>query len=159
MRKTHPDTVFSVDESYKRKLFATMSINNTDVKFQLDSGATCNVITSEVLRRSHCDAEINQTSKVLSMYNGTTVKPVGHCKVKMTNPKNGRRYLVNFEVLPDSSTPIPGSKAIQQMKLIKVLQENIGSVQAEQAVVTKESLLEQYPQVFEGIGACQATIT
>ena len=38
------------------------------------------------------------------------------------------------------------------MKLIKVLQENIGSVQAELAVVTKESLLEQYPQVFEGIG-------
>ena len=149
---THSDTVFSVDESYKRKLFATMSINNTDVKFQLDSGATCNVITSEVLQRSHCDAEFSQTSKVLSMYNGTTVKPIGHCKVKMTNPKNGRRYLVNFEVLPNSSTPILGSKAIQQMKLIKVLQENIGSVQAELAVVTKESLLEQYPQVFEGIG-------
>ena len=38
------------------------------------------------------------------------------------------------------------------MKLIKVLQENIRSVQAEQTVVMKESLLEQYPQVFEGIG-------
>ena len=50
---THSDTVFSVDESYKRKLFATMSINSTDVNFQLDSGATCNVITSEVLQRSH----------------------------------------------------------------------------------------------------------
>ena len=34
---THSDTVFSVHESYKRKLFATMSSNNTDVKFQLDS--------------------------------------------------------------------------------------------------------------------------
>ncbi|XP_044179125.1 uncharacterized protein K02A2.6-like [Acropora millepora] len=149
---THSGTVFSVDESYKRKLFATMSINNIDVKFQLDSGATCNVITSEGIQRSHCDAEITQTRKVLSMYSGTTVKPIGHCKVKMTNPKNGRRYLVNFEVLPNSSTPILGSKAIQQMKLIKVLQENIGSVQAELAVVTKESLLEQYLQVFEGIG-------
>ena len=149
---THSDTVYSVDESYKRKLFATMSINNTHVKFQLDSGATCNVITSEALQGSHCDAEITQTSKVLSMYNGTTVKPIGHCKVKMTNPKNGRRNLVNFEVLPHSSTLILGSKAIQQMELIKVLQENIKSVHVEQAVVTKESLLEQYPQVFEGIG-------
>ena len=72
--------------------------------------------------------------------------------MKMTNSKNGCRYLVNFELLPNSSTLILGSKAIQQMKLIKVLQENIGSVQAEQAVVTEESLLEQYPQVFEGIG-------
>ena len=134
---THSDTVFSIDESYKRKLFATMSINSRDVKFQLDSGATCNFITSEVLQRSHCDADITQTSKVLSMYNGTTVKPIGHCKVKMANPRNGRRYLVNFEVLPNSSTAILGSKAIQQMKLIKVLQENIGSVQAKQAVETK----------------------
>ena len=38
------------------------------------------------------------------------------------------------------------------MKLIKVLQESIRSVQAEQTVVMKESLLEQYLQVFEGIG-------
>ena len=90
---THSDTVYPVDESCKRKLFATMSmsINNTVIKFRLDSGETCNVITSEVLQPSHCDADIIQTSKVLSMYNGTTVKPIGHCKVKMTNPKNGRR--------------------------------------------------------------------
>ena len=152
MLTSHSDTVFSGDESYKRKLFATMSINNIDVKFQLDSGPTCNVITSEVLQHSHCDAEITQTSKVLLMCNGATVKPIGHCKVKMTNPKNDHRYLVNFEVLPNSSTPILGSKAIQQMKLIKVLQGNIGSVQAEEAVVSKESLLEQYLQVFEGTG-------
>ena len=74
MLTTHSDAVYSVNESYKRKLFATTSINNTDVKFQLDSGATCNVITSEVLQRSQCDAEITHTSKVISMYNGTTVK-------------------------------------------------------------------------------------
>ncbi|PFX24019.1 Retrovirus-related Pol polyprotein from transposon 17.6 [Stylophora pistillata] len=128
-----------------------MSIYNTDVKFQLDSGATCNVITSQVLRRSHCDAEITQTSKILSMYNGTTVKPEGHCKVKMTNPKNGRRYLVNFEVLPGSPTPILGNKAIQQIVLKKGLEENIQSLNVEQTVVTKDSLLKQYPQVFEGI--------
>ena len=151
MLTTHSDIVFSVDERNKRKLFATMSINNIDVKFQLDSGATCNVITSEVLQHSQCDAEITQTSKVLSMYNGTTVKPIGHCKVKMLNPKKCCRYLVNFEVFRNSSTPILGSKAIQQMKLIRVLQGNIGSVQAEQAVVSKESLLEEYLQVFEGI--------
>ena len=72
--------------------------------------------------------------------------------MKMTNPKNGRRYLVNFEVLRDSSTLILRSKAIQQIEIIKVLQENIKSVHAEQAVVTKESRFEQYPQVFEGIG-------
>ena len=150
---THSDTVFSIDESYRRKLFATMSINSRDVKFQLDSGATCSFITSEVLQRSHCDADITQTIKVLSMYNGTSVKPIGHCKVKMASPRDLRRYLVNFEVLPNSSTPILGSKAIQQMKFIKVLQEkNIGGPQAEQAVVTKESPLEQYTQVFEGIG-------
>ena len=30
---THSDTVFLIDESYKRKLFATMSINSRDIKF------------------------------------------------------------------------------------------------------------------------------
>ena len=91
-----------------RKLFATMSINNTDVKLRLDSGATCNFITSEVFPHSHSDTEITQTnaSKALPMYNDITVKPIGQRKMTMQNPKNGRRYLVNFKVLPDSSTPI-----------------------------------------------------
>ena len=154
---TQEDTVYSMDESFQRKLFATMSVNSTDVKFQLDSGATCNVITLQVLQQCNCDAEIIQTNKVLSMYNGTTVKPIGQCKVKMINPKNGCRYLVHFEVLSDSSTPILGSRAIQQMELIKVLQDNIKSVQVNHTTVSKEFLLAEYPKVFEGIGCMPGT--
>ena len=154
---TQENTVYSMDESFQRKLFATMSVNSTDVKFQLDSGATCNVITLQVLQQCNCDAEIIQTNKVLSMYNGTTVKPIGQCKVKMINPKNGCRYLVHFEVLSDSSTPILGSRAIQQMELIKVLQDNIKSVQVNHTTVSKEFLLAEYPKVFEGIGCMPGT--
>ena len=78
------------------------------------------------------------------MYYGKTVKPIGHCKVMIVNPKNGCRYLAHFEVLPDSSTSNLGSRAIQQMELIKVLQENIKSVHEAHTTV--------YSKVFEGIG-------
>ena len=155
-----PDAVYSVGEQHKRKLFASMTINNANVKFQLDSGATCNVITSKILQATKCTAEITTTNTILSMYNGTTVKPTGHCKVKMINPKNKRKYLVNFVVVDHCTTPILGSMAIQQMELIKVLQENISSVQTipqsieegKRGPVTKASLLELYPEVFQGIG-------
>ena len=157
-----PDAVHTVGKQPKRKLFAAMTINKSNIQFQLDSGATCNVITSKILQDTGCNAEIVPSGTVLSMYNGSTVKATGHCKVKMINPKNKKKYLVNFMVVDDSKcvTPILGNVASQQMELIKVLNENISSVHPEthgmgnmeNSPLSKASLIEQYPEVFQGIG-------
>ena len=148
-----PEAIHSVEGHPEKKLYASMTINNTSIKFQLDSGATCNVTTSKILQVTKCNAKIIPTSTILSLYNGTTVKPVRHCKVKMINPKNKRKYLVNFVVVDKSTTPILGSMAIQQMELIKVQQENISQVQSTPlGPVTEASLLKHFPEVFQGVG-------
>ena len=47
-------------------------------RFQLDSGATCNIITANVLKELGSEVkELQKTNQIVSMYNNTTIKPIG----------------------------------------------------------------------------------
>lgn len=70
MRVTQKDT---------QQLLAGM-INNNLVNFQIDCGATYHVIPIDVLNP---DTQIEQTDKVLVMYNKSKQCPVGKCKMKV----------------------------------------------------------------------------
>ena len=101
-------TLHSVDESqvvrvhvasdleYAKKLFATINVENTPVKFQLDGGATCNLIPAKFLR---AEVELFPTRKLLAMYNKTIMKPLGTCTVAVSNPKNSKTYQIEFVVV------------------------------------------------------------
>lgn len=79
-----------------QQLFAGMMINNNLVSFQIDCGATCNVIPVHMLNP---DTQIEHTDKVLVMYNKSKLRPVGKCKVKVRNPRNQKLYRLEFQVV------------------------------------------------------------
>ena len=131
---------------FPTKVFATMTVNGQLVKFQIDSGATCNIIPKKHVK------DVEETTHVLAMYNQTTVKPIGKAKVKVVNPRNGKKYRMDFIVLEDG-IPIIGSRAAQQMGLITICKENVMKVDDNETVpLSKEKLLEIYSDVFEGTG-------
>ena len=72
INKTSSDQVHTVDGDgkFKTHLYATMMIGGRPIKFQLDTGATCNVITANLLNETH---EVAPFDEVLSMYNKTTL--------------------------------------------------------------------------------------
>lgn len=53
------------------------------------------------------------------MWNKTELKPEGICRVSIRNPKNRKKYSVEFIVVKENLTPLLGAKVIQQMKLIE----------------------------------------
>ena len=65
----------NVDENALKsnKLLATFDLKGKSVKFQLDSGATCNVIPVYVLPVKK--KNLKATRKILKMYNHDIVKP------------------------------------------------------------------------------------
>lgn len=74
----------NVEETqFPKKIFATMMLKGKEVKFQVDSGATCNIIPKMYAK------DVDETKQVLSMYNNTTVVHLGKSKVRLVNPKNG----------------------------------------------------------------------
>ena len=81
------------------------------------------------------------------MYNKTTLKPLGKCRIIMRNPANGKKYNVLFEVVKDDLTPLLSRRAAEQMKLITVNYDEFMQVHS----VDQESpvFLARYKPVFE----------
>lgn len=147
--------MFSVSQKneYPRKLFTKVELGGQMVKFQLDSGATCNAVSSE-LYQSVLGTSL-ETSKAtdITLYNGSVVRSLGSVTTMITNPKNGRAYSLQFQVMPQCSCPVLGAQAIQEMELMQLNFENILAMTCEE-----EHLTEKYKDVFTGTGSLEGTL-
>uniref|UniRef100_A0A8C7YWC8 Gypsy retrotransposon integrase-like protein 1 n=1 Tax=Oryzias sinensis TaxID=183150 RepID=A0A8C7YWC8_9TELE len=139
------------------KLFAGMLLGKDIVKFQIDCGATCNVIPVNLLNP---DTRLEDTKTLLVMYNKSKLRPLGKCKLKLRNPRNQKLYQLEFQVVnKDCSVPLLGKRASEAMKLIKVHYENIMALDSivtsqtpSQEQWTLEQIRTEYADVFTGDG-------
>ena len=73
-----------------------MEIVNELVKMQIDLGASCNVLPRKFLLR---DTEIKKTNLKLTTYSSTNLKLLGVAKISLRNPKNKKKYRVEFAII------------------------------------------------------------
>lgn len=143
------------DKTRNSQLFAGMLIGKELVKFQIDCGASCNVIPVNLLS---LETQLESTKTVLVMYNETRLHPLGKCKIKVRNPRNQKLYRLEFEVVNENCRlPLLGKKESEAMKLIKVQYENIVAIDS---IVTEEDpvqsglcvqqIKKEYSDVFTG---------
>lgn len=70
------------------------------------------------------------------------------------NPRNRKKYSVEFIVVKDNLTTLLGATVIQQMGLIEVHEENFEKIAALKTASTKaetaQEIIEEYSDVFEG---------
>ena len=59
--------------------------------FQVDSGATWNVIRAGELSGTKYEDKVTHTSQVLKMYNSSPLRLDGKCRIQLTNPLNGKK--------------------------------------------------------------------
>ena len=82
---------------YAREIQREMMINDKKIKFQIDYGASISTITKcHTTRR-----RITPSNKTMKTWNGTEMKPLGTTRLKVTNPKTGQKYSIEFVVVPD----------------------------------------------------------
>ena len=70
-----------------------------NTSFQIDTGATCNVIRATELRSKEYEKKVIATDQVLRMYNSSPFVPTGICYAQLTNPTNNKKYNVKFVVV------------------------------------------------------------
>ena len=106
---------------YNKKLFATMIINSKQVQFQLDTGDTVNVLSVQEYKEISNDqtlAGLSKSNATLCMYNNTVIKPIGKVRLSVRNPKNNKKYNIEFQIVKEENSPVLGAKTIQGMQLI-----------------------------------------
>ena len=145
---------------YPNKLFKSLVVQGKLVRFQVDTGATCDILRLEDVTDK---AMINPTTQRLRLYDGTLVTPVGQICTRTENPNTGQMYDCDFIVVKDASTSLIGARTSLAMGLIRVDYESIAKtdIMAEPAKcsLTKEAILERYSDVFaERVGCLEGKL-
>ena len=147
------------DRSVSDKIFAHLLLGNDHLqKFQLDTGATANIIPQHVYKKACRDQKLSKLrpcATSLVMFNKSTTKPIGKVNMDVMNPKNGLNYNVEFLIVREDLSPLIGSKTLQEMSLIRVRTENIATLESQEeseAPQSKEDLHTRFQDVFTGIG-------
>ena len=164
------DPIFKIEEVSSvncsgKQLFAKLKFSNetqqyvTELECQLDTGATCNVMSYRDL------VAINQTSKPrlkkskvkLRLFDGSIMKPLGMARVKVH--RNGTTDELKFQIVDKTSKPLLSAETCETLGLMKVTigdEIPVNSVVSETAKprspLTKENILREYKDVFEGLG-------
>ncbi|CAB3981730.1 Hypothetical predicted protein [Paramuricea clavata] len=125
----------------EKAVFAKMHINNKAIKFQIDCGASANILPLKFAK----DVELTPCTKTLVMWNGTKVKPLGSCTLPVINPKNDVKYQVKFLVVEGNWTPLLGLNAVEKMKLLTVHSKNFVNVVEK----CDNDPVNKYPDVFD----------
>ena len=85
---THHITAVEDAKSCPKQLFTSVTINDSkDVTFQLDCGATCNLLPPKIfssIMGNPQDLYFKRRSATLKMYNGSTMSPLGRCTLRCT---------------------------------------------------------------------------
>ena len=123
---------------------------DTEIQCQLDTGATCNVMTlTDLCNIKQCgNPQMNSSTARLRLYDGTIIPVLGEvdlrCKV------NERQETITFKVISGKQKPLLSGHVCLKLGLISI--NNVGAVDA---VGSENSLLVQYKDVFEGLGCLQ----
>ena len=168
------DSVHAIQSNIPSKITADIKLKGgPEINFQIDTGATCVVLKLSSIKGTKYANRITPTNQVLEMYNAFTLRPLGKCKVQLTNSRDKRKYKVNFTIVEDEHcVNLIGSKTAQQMQLITVRNDNIkptcpereeGASTANVNVnltssrelegLTLERVCSQFKDVFEGLGS------
>ena len=150
------DYMMSVDTleetEFPNRIFAKMKINGIVQKFQLDCGATVNVIPVPEYIKLFDDKELRnleESKTSLVMYDKSKVIPVGKKIQTVINPVNNRSYQIEFQIVKHGCRSVLGARAIQMLNLISLNTENISAVEKD---LTSEDLLKKYQSIFQGEG-------
>ena len=86
----------------ENSVHAKMIVNDVEVVFQLDSGATINSMSLSLYKKvtgDHTLEKIKPCIKTLVMYDKSTIKPVGEITLQVINPKNNDDFKVRFIIV------------------------------------------------------------
>ena len=108
----------AVSANSKKMVKCKMIVEDQEVTFQIDTGASVNMIPARYA------INVQPYSGTLRMWNNSTHKPMGACRLTVINPKSGKKYSVPFIVSDDINMPLLGLRTCIEMKLVTVEEEN-----------------------------------
>lgn len=134
----------NLDQDFKNNNWTTsVLINNIELKFKLDTGATCNCLPYKIYEELGFKKEdIKADGVSIVTYSNDKIKTLGSVVLKCNI--NGLDGNVKFVIVEQASAPILGLNACKKLNLLQKV-DNV-------SVSDKNSLINNNKTVFEGTG-------
>src|SRR6266516_3134093 len=148
-------------QEVKRKLFASLKLGESTIRFLLDCGATVNLLSEEIAKKAlGSQYKIRPAQSNLRMYDKSELKTVGMITATVINPKTNKQHAVDFYITKNHNDPILGSEACQRLKFLTVNLERILALDDIKRVTvkTQEDVNKQFSDLFQGIGKLEGKL-
>ena len=99
-----------------RGITALLQVNGCKVGFQLDTGADVNIICQRYVKKE----QVQPSFQKLTMWNHSTLQPVGEAMLTLHNPKSNLSENVKFVVVKNRFNCLLGLDTILKMNLLTV---------------------------------------
>ena len=141
------------------KITTTLLVDEEPVQFQIDSGATCDVVRLDDLSEKAA-RKLKPSAETLRLYDESRLNTLGRCQAQLRNPKTGRCQEANFIVVKEAPTAILGAETSQKMGLITVHYEQLYTATAQPPKLdARKQLVERFQKVFsEELGEFEGEI-
>ena len=132
---------------------------HTELQCQLDTGATCSVMSPRDLAviTQTGDPPLKSSKVKLRLFDGSLMKPHGVATLKIH--QNGSTTQLNFQIVDTKNKPLLSAETCEKLGLLKV---TINETSEVNTVVTEQekrrvpsttvAILREYKDVFEGLG-------
>jgi hypothetical protein len=135
------------------RIYARLIVDGRSVRFLLDCGATVSLLSKDIadlidprrLRR-------RPPNSTLRMFDNTVLPTNGMIEADVEHSRTHRKFRINFYIAENHEQPILGLDSCLKFDLLSVVEENICAVQPT-PTVTQEFVLQEYSDLFEGLGA------
>ena len=128
----------------------------TKLDCQLDTRATCNVLThrdlSVICQTAHL--AIKNTKVKLRLFNGNIMKPLGEVTLNV-NREGQELHFLKFQVVKGNSKPLLSAETCKNLGLLQINCEStpqVKSLSEVKPLLTKDKIFQDYKDVFEGLG-------
>lgn len=141
--------VSSIDNDNQTSWTADLDINKMNLKFKIDTGASCNILPMHYLKQLNINKnKLKKTNVKLTSYTNNKLKIIGTIEV---NCKKGNQMYENvqFHVVGTNTQAILGLTSSVEMNFVRRvdhLTEN-GNINLEY-----DKVIENYKEIFNGIG-------
>ena len=91
--------------SIKARMIVVGEQSEKEITFQIDSGATVNVVPQRMVPE---ETMIEQVNRGLRAWNNAKITPMGECQLRIKNKKDGKKYKIKVMVVKEDLTPLLG---------------------------------------------------
>ena len=129
-----------------------MIVNGYTIIFQIDAGATTNLISREYIP----EETIIATDSTSIMWNCAKFSPAGTDILNIKPPKSGSVHQLEFVVVDADLSPILGMEAVTDLGFVRINYDNFVFA----SVCTPSTFIDNYTSVFDGgLGRLPGTVT